>query len=570
MNWIFGIGLSCLAALNIATATPLVERSGSDLHKRCTYGADARDCWGDYDLSTDYYNEVPDTGVTREYWLELRNITAAPDGVERMVLSVNGTVPGPTLYADWGDNVVIHVTNSLQNNGTGVHWHGIRQNYTNPMDGVPSITQCPIAPGSSHTYRWRATQYGSTWYHSHFGLQAWEGVLGGIIINGPSTANYDEDLGMMFLNDWSHQTVDEQYMAAQLTGPPKQDNGLINGTNTYNTGGSRWSGTFTAGKRYRIRLVNAAVESHWKFTIDGHNMTVMANDLVPIVPFTTEILRIGMGQRYDIIVTASGDADTNYWLRAVPQTTCSENRNAADIRGIIRYSSASTTEDPTTSAYDAMSDDDCDDMDMSLLVPYLSKSVTLSSGETEDDDLAITNNKVNGLFKWYIGGTTMAVEWADPTLLQVWNNETTWESQSGVIELDTADEWVYFVIETAQGIPHPIHLHGHDFFILAQGTGTYSSSDVTLQTDNPPRRDTAMLPLSGYLVIAFQTDNPGAWLMHCHIGFHTSEGFALQFVERKDEISALLEPTYDNFNETCADWTAYATADDIVADDSGV
>jgi FtsP/CotA-like multicopper oxidase with cupredoxin domain len=53
------------------------------------------------------------------------------------------------------------------------------------------------------TYTWRATQYGTTWYHSHFSLQAWEGVLGGIIINGPATSNYDEDKGVLFLNDWS-------------------------------------------------------------------------------------------------------------------------------------------------------------------------------------------------------------------------------------------------------------------------------------------------------------------------------------------------------------------------------
>ena len=72
------------------------------------------------------------------------------------------------------------------------------------MDGVPSITQCPIAPGDSYTYRWRAVEYGTGWYHSHFYVQAWDGVFGGIIINGPATANYDVDLGHVFLNDWYH------------------------------------------------------------------------------------------------------------------------------------------------------------------------------------------------------------------------------------------------------------------------------------------------------------------------------------------------------------------------------
>jgi hypothetical protein len=163
-----------------------------------------------YDASIKYADKdlvVPDTGVTREYWLELSDVTVAPDGVSRSAMAVNGTIPGPTLFADWGDTVVVHVNNNLETsqNGTSIHWHGIRQNGTNDQDGVSSITQCPTAPGQSTTYTWRATQYGSTWYHSHFALQAWQGILGGIIINGPATANYDEDLGMLFLNDWDHQ-----------------------------------------------------------------------------------------------------------------------------------------------------------------------------------------------------------------------------------------------------------------------------------------------------------------------------------------------------------------------------
>lgn len=108
---------------------------------------------------------VPNTGVTREYWFDLIQVTVAPDGIERMALTVNGSIPGPTIEADWGDTVVVHVTNSLtaSHNGTSLHFHGIRQKYTNQNDGVVSITQCPTPPGESITYTWRAEQYGSTW-----------------------------------------------------------------------------------------------------------------------------------------------------------------------------------------------------------------------------------------------------------------------------------------------------------------------------------------------------------------------------------------------------------------------
>lgn len=161
----------------------------------------------------------------------------------------------------------------------------------------------------------------------------------------------------------------------------------------------------------------------------------------------------------------------------------------------------------------------------------------------------------------------MIAEWSNPTLLQIMNGSTTYESSNAVIELPNADEWVYIVVETSLAVPHPIHLHGHDFYVIAQGTGSYSSS-TTLNLENPPKRDTAMLPASGYLVMAFETDNPGAWLMHCHIGWHTSEGFALQFVERYSEIVGLTDS--DRLNEGCENWESFQSTAEIEQEDSGV
>jgi hypothetical protein len=92
-----------LALASSAWATPLATRA--PLAKRCEHSATSRDCWGDYDLSTNYYDEAPDTGVVREYWFNIVNTTASPDGVERIVLSINGSIPGPTIIADWGDTV---------------------------------------------------------------------------------------------------------------------------------------------------------------------------------------------------------------------------------------------------------------------------------------------------------------------------------------------------------------------------------------------------------------------------------------------------------------------------------
>lgn len=292
--------LLCLAyALGAAALhIPLVERQPSSKSKGCSGNtAKTRSKWCDYDIHTDYDSVVPYTGVTREYTFNIDDVTVAPDGFSRPAMAINGQIPGPTVYADWGDEVVIHVNNHMttSENGTSIHWHGMRQLNTNQNDGVVSITQCPTAPGSSMTYRWRATQYGSSWYHSHIGLQAWEGVHGGIVINGPASANYDHDTGTMILSDWCHQTADELYHSAQVTGPPTLDNGLINGTNVYGDLGSRFKMQVNKGESYRLRIVNAAIDTHFKFMIDNHTLTVISMDLVPIKPYTTNFINLGMG-----------------------------------------------------------------------------------------------------------------------------------------------------------------------------------------------------------------------------------------------------------------------------------
>lgn len=90
----------------------------------------------------------------------------------------------------------------MKANGTGIHWHGIRQINSNHMDGVGGITECPIAKGETRLYRWQATQFGTSWYHSHYSVQYGEGVVGGIVVKGPAAENYDEDLGFFPMTDW--------------------------------------------------------------------------------------------------------------------------------------------------------------------------------------------------------------------------------------------------------------------------------------------------------------------------------------------------------------------------------
>lgn len=272
------------------------------------------------------------------------------------------------------------------------------------------------------------------------------------------------------------------------------------------------------------------------------------------------------GQRYDVIITAnqSSIADS-FRIRAQPQGSCSQfvPANVNNTRGILYYKDKPTT--PQTSALVASPDENCLDMPSASLVPWVPKDVSSPVWDKVEEVGLNFPKPATALFRWTLNTTSMLVSWEDPTLLQVYNNQTNFTRSSGVIELPYKDQWVYLMINTTVPVTHPIHLHGHDFSILAQGSGLWNGSIVT---KNPPRRDTAMLPASGYLLLAFQTNNPGAWLMHCHIGWHIEEGFALQFIERYDEIRNLID--YNELQGICGPWDAYDKTKKIVQNDSGV
>lgn len=535
-----------------------------------------------YTVDDDNYKVTPKTCRTVEYNLVISNTTIAPDGVERIGLLINGQMPGPLIEANWGDTVIIHLENQLENNGTSLHFHGIRQFNTNEMDGVPSITQCALAPGEKMTYTFVATNYGSTWYHSHFALQTYDGVFGPMIIHGPSSAEYDIDSGFAVLQDWSHQTTEEQYHFAETVGPSPEfgprtlDTGLINGMNVWSPDngttytGSRFEMNFQPGKTHLIRVVNTAIQSTFKFHIDGHKFTVISADFVPIVPYETDILNINIGQRYNILVKAD-QTPGDYWMRSDNQQACAQLHNSRDIKGIVHYEGFTGTPNTVSRNYT----DECIDEPYEKLVPVAPLYAGPQTSEIHKNVLVGEGPDTPNLFKWTMDGSTFKSQWGDPTLGGIYYNDTI-PSYSGnlAIEIPKLKEWVYIIVESPVPLPHPIHLHGHDSLILAQGTGPYSD-DVALKLDNPPRRDTAIMPFNpetgegGYLVIGFETDNPGAWLMHCHIGWHVSMGFALQIIEAKDQIKETVTDSCQ-LGGTCKTWNQYATLNNVYTHDSGV
>lgn len=244
----------------------------------------------------------------------------------------------------------------MKYNGTAVHWHGIRQLRSMHMDGVPGITQCPIAPGDTFTYEFNATQYGSAWYHSHYSVQYADGLLGPMTIYGPHSVDWDEAKFPILMTDWFHNSA-YSVIHGKVPGYPTV---LLNGTGDLrnyqysvmdDSNGKNpskllqntslvpptyrlhfepqskipsWLPIESKPKRYLLRLINTSFGTGFVFSIDHHMLEVISADFVPVKPFKTTHLHVGIGQRYNVIVTAK---PTDY-----PDGTMANNRKLFWIR----------------------------------------------------------------------------------------------------------------------------------------------------------------------------------------------------------------------------------------------
>ncbi|CAG8956065.1 hypothetical protein HYFRA_00011848 [Hymenoscyphus fraxineus] len=313
--------------------------------------------WGPKTANNTDPFEPPVTGVIRAYDFTITREVRSPDGYEKEMLLVNGQFPGPLIEANWGDTIQVTVHNAITGpeEGTALHWHGILQKNEQYMDGVPGVSQCPIAPGKSFTYSFLADLYGTTWYHSHYSAQYGDGLIGPLVIYGPQTENYDIDLGPILLSDYYHgnyqDLVEGVVSTNQNETAPMSDNNLINGKNNYDCSQKLEGDTspcvnnagignfkFTPEKVHRLRLINPGSEAVQKFSVDGHVMLVIANDFVPVIPYETKVVTLGIGQRTDVLIVGLPSSDIKtYLMRAsIAAAPCSGARNP-DATAIVYY-----------------------------------------------------------------------------------------------------------------------------------------------------------------------------------------------------------------------------------------
>ncbi|GAA4063576.1 hypothetical protein GCM10023065_13240 [Microbacterium laevaniformans] len=245
-----------------------------------------------------------------------------------------GSVPAPVIRLGAGDTLKATVHNELPDD-TSVHWHGLA--LRNDMDGVAPVTQPPIASGAAFEYEFIAPDPGTYWFHPHVGVQLDRGLYGALIVEDPAEPLAYDDEWVVILDDWLDgvtATPDDvltelsrgmggmdgmdgmfMRMGNTLMGATSDALGgdagdvyyphyLINGKPVADP--AQFVGT--PGQRVRIRLINAGSDTAFRVAIGGHTLTVTHTDGFPVDPVEFDSVLMGMGERYDVLVTLGDGA----------------------------------------------------------------------------------------------------------------------------------------------------------------------------------------------------------------------------------------------------------------------
>lgn len=280
----------------------------------------------------------PSLAKTVEYDLYVRNTPVNFTGVTRPAMSINGSIPGPTLYFTEGDTAVIRVHN-LMDTETSFHWHGLL--VPNDQDGVPYLTSAPVKPHTTHTYTFPIIQNGTYWYHSHSGLQEQSGLYGAFVIRkrpGAPTRRTEDSLPeyTLVLSDWTNENPEEVnrklhtgsdwfsirkgsvqsywealrsgYLGTKLTSEWKRMNAMDVSDVYYerfllNGSPQAVLPRLKAGDRIRLRIVNGASSTYFWLRYAGGRIRVTASDGKDVVPVDVDRMMIAVSETYDVILT---------------------------------------------------------------------------------------------------------------------------------------------------------------------------------------------------------------------------------------------------------------------------
>lgn len=382
------------------------------------------------------------------------------EGVTRM-LGFNGSMPGPELRLRRGVQAVIEVENALDR-GTAVHWHGIRLD--NSMDGVPGLTQTVIAPGSTRTYSFVPPDAGTFWYHSHHTSheQVARGMVGPLIIEDDDAIDVDHDVTAL-VSDWRMER--DGTLTGDYTNPHSVSHAGLLGSFAR---AFLSRDTVQLGDRIRLRVINAAANRIFPIAVSGAEGKLIALDGMAVSgprPFQT--LMLAPAQRADLVLDVKGPVRLDMMSRQGPYEL-----GSIAVRG--------TRETRRREAVPALP---------APAIPPVTKP-----------DRTLTLHMMGGAMGGLHGGADV---WAFNDLSGMQDRPFA-SFQNG--------ETARIILVNDTSFPHGMHLHGHHFFEANEDGSLGDLRDTTLVFPRQSRE------------ILCRFDNPGKWMLHCHMLSHAFGG----------------------------------------------
>jgi FtsP/CotA-like multicopper oxidase with cupredoxin domain len=410
---------------------------------------------------------------------------------ETAVWAYNGTVPGPEIRVRQGERLRVAVENRLAEETT-VHWHGLR--VPNAMDGVPHLTQKPIAPGETFVYEFDAPDAGTYWYHPHQRSheQVGRGLYGPLIVEERAPVAAGRDITWV-LDDW------RLLRDAQISGDfgNMMDMGMAGRIGNTVTINGRIPETFAvrAGERLRLRLINAANARIFGLVFRSHRPLVIAIDGQPVEPHEPPNGRVVVApaMRVDLLIDMTGAPGETFAIRDT--FYAAQAYTVTDI--------AYSHEPP---------------------LPKRAQAVSLPPNTMPEPDTAKARRHeivfgggmmMGGMMGGGMMGGRQDSRGTGRSGMWTINGESfTGHVHDPLLRLDLGRSYV-LAMHNRTAFHHPIHLHGHSFRVIARnGRPTrYREWQDTVLMDPDERAD-----------IAFVADNPGDWMIHCHILEHQEGG----------------------------------------------
>ncbi|MBA4782133.1 MAG: multicopper oxidase family protein [Rhizobiales bacterium] len=419
---------------------------------------------------------------------------------ESDVWCYGGIVPGPEIRVRQGDRLRIEVENALDEETT-VHWHGLR--VPNAMDGVPNLTQAPIAPGETFTYEFDAVDAGTFWYHPHQRSfeQVGRGLYGALIIEEADPPRVDREL-LWVLDDWrltQEAEIDDSFGDFH----DMSHAGRLGNTVTIN-GRAPDAVPVRTGERIRLRLINAANARIFALDFGDLAPQVIALDGQPVTPHAPLDPRgwvvIGPAMRVDLMLDMTGTPG---------ETVTITDRFFSDQNfGVVDLAYAETP------LRDAPPDWDMALAPNPLREPDIARArrheVTFTGGMMggmverqmgiESQESMMGGGMMGRMHDgsiWFVNGVAAEGHILDPML---------------TLERDASH---VIAMTNATAFHHPIHLHGHSFRVISRDGAP---------TAHREWQDTVLMAPRERVEIAFVADNPGDWMFHCHILEHQAGG----------------------------------------------